>query len=261
MRGRRGFLAAALLWAAGCAERNNGQGTMTDLKKAIDTNEPSAEFSLGKIHWHLMRVPAGEFEMGSPPGEPGRVAGELLPRRVKLTRNFYLGRYEITQAQYHEVMGENPSKFKGDDLPVHEIRYTDALEYCKRLSTIAGAEVTLPTEAQWEYACRAGAPLPELDSIAWYRGNSAGTVHPVGQKAPNAWGLFDMLGNLFEPCIDYIMKPESLPLENPVGQRFPTHGAARGGSWMEPAERCRPGFRIQTDNMFGGIGIRIAINT
>jgi len=232
---------------------------MTDLKKAIESDEPFAEFTLGDVKWELVRILSGEFEMGSATDEPGRVAGEIAPRRVRITK-YYLGKYEATQAQYHKVMAANPSKFQGGDLPVHEIRYSDAVEYCARLSKIAGVPITLPTEAQWEYACRAGAPVPPLDSIAWYRANSGGTVHPVGQKQPNAWGLYDMLGNLYEPCIDYITKPDALPVDDPSGNRFPTHGAARGGAWMEPAERCRPGFRIQTDDMFGGIGIRIAVN-
>jgi formylglycine-generating enzyme required for sulfatase activity len=259
------LLVAVLAYADGGVAGNK---TMADLKAAITADAPTLRFQIGPTAWELVRVPAGDFTMGTPPNEPGREDGELPPRRVTITKAFYIGRYETTQAQYQAVMHENPSEFKGDDLAIDQVRYSEALEYCRRLSDLTGVNVTLPTEAQWEYACRAGTNTPyysgategDLNRAGWYRANSGKTVHKIGQKEPNAWGIYDMHGNLYEPSLDYIVSFDDLSTTNPEGKRFATHGAARGGAWMEPPDRCRAGSRIQTNDMFGGMGIRIVIN-
>ena len=240
---------------------------MADLRKSIAAAEPELHFSFANATWVLRRIPAGKFVMGTPLDELGREDGEMTPREVTISKPFYIAKYETTQKQYAAVMGTNPSKFSGEDLPVDQIRYADALEYCRKLSDITGVKVTLPSEAQWEYAARAGTALPyysgpkesDLQRIAWYRANSGNTPHAVGAKEPNAWGLYDMLGNVYEPCIDYILSFDKLTSVDPVGVHFLTHGAARGGAWMQSAQRLRVGSRIQTDDMFGGLGIRIVI--
>jgi len=240
---------------------------MADLKEMIRDHARSLQFRYGPADWELIRIDPGHFTFGAPEDEPGWEDGDVPPMRVTITKPFYLGKYQITQAQYRAIMGTNPARFKGEEVAVDQITYSSALSFCRRLGKLLGVDITLPTEAQWEYACRAGTQTPyysgttehDLDRVAWYRGNSGRAVHRVGGKIPNAWGLYDMLGNLYEPCIDYITNASKLDLEDPEGPHRTTHGAARGGAWTEPAERCRAATRIVTDDMFGALGLRIAI--
>lgn len=129
---------------------------------------------------------------------------------VQIQREFYLGATEVTQKQWKAVMRANPSRFKGDDLPVENVSWDDVIEFCKKLSQKEAKKYRLPTEAEWEYACRAGTEMrfstgddeEELKKAGWFNGNSDKKTHPVGQKAPNAWGLYDMHGNVMEWCRD-----------------------------------------------------------
>ncbi|MCD6405841.1 MAG: SUMF1/EgtB/PvdO family nonheme iron enzyme, partial [Planctomycetes bacterium] len=149
----------------------------------------------------MVFIPAGEFMMGSPSGESGRKSNEKQ-HRVMITKAFYLGKYEVTQGQWQKVMGSNPSWFKGDRNPVECLSWND----CRKF--VGKAVLRLPTEAEWEYACRAGSNTrfsfsdsdSQLGSYAWYGGNSGSKTHPVGGKRPNGWGLYDMHGNVYEWC-------------------------------------------------------------
>jgi formylglycine-generating enzyme required for sulfatase activity len=243
---------------------------MTDLRRVIDGGEAELNFRFGPSIWEFVRVSPGEFLMGSSAADDAdREEGEMSAKQVRITRPFYLAKYQVTQAQYQSVMHSNPSDFHGDDLAIDQVTYVNALEFCRRMSSVAGVPVTLPTEAQWEYACRAGTTtryysgnsISDLDRIAWFRGNSENRIHPVGKKEPNAWGLYDMLGNVYEPCLDYIHSFENLASNDPQGQRFADHGAARGGAWMEEPRHCRATSRIQTHDMFGGMGLRLVITS
>jgi formylglycine-generating enzyme required for sulfatase activity len=186
---------------------------------------------------------------------------------MQITRAFYLGTYQVTQLQWRYIMGSNPSRFEGDDLPVGSVKFGAARELCARLSAALSVNVTLPTEAQWEYACRAGTNTrfysgdaeSDLDRVGWYRENSHETVHPVGHKQPNAWGLYDMLGNLYEPCIDCIRSFARLNDRDPEGPRDETYGAMRGGFYIESAYRCQVYSRSRTNDNFAGMGVRLAI--
>jgi len=161
------------------------------------------------INIPLVEVPAGEFLMGSPEDEPGRWGDEGPQHRVKLD-SFAMGVTLITQAQWEAVMGSNPSHFKGENNPVECISWEDAMEFCKRLSELTGDTYTLPTEEQWEYAARAGTngrfyfgnDESKLKDHAWYCDNSENKTHPVAQLLPNPWGFFDILGNVWEWCLD-----------------------------------------------------------
>ncbi|MBO4796987.1 MAG: formylglycine-generating enzyme family protein, partial [Verrucomicrobia bacterium] len=171
----------------------------------------------GTVNLDLNWIKPGTFMMGSPKGELGRFIDEAQ-HQVTLTRGYWMGKYEVTQAQYEAIMGKNPSHFKGADLPVEQVTWNNAMTFCAKLTEQEraagrlpeGYEYTLPTESQWEYACRAGTVLalnngknlsneeqcPAMDGVGWYVGNSDGMTHPVGQKQPNARGLYDMHGNV-----------------------------------------------------------------
>ena len=238
-----------------------------DLQGSIAAAAREVRIKLGPIHLELVRIPAGIFEIGSNAQETGHQADESPVRKVRISSPFYLGRYEITQAQYQAVMGAVPSRFRGDKLAQDEVIFANALEFCRRLSKMTDIVIELPTEAQWEYAARAGTRTPfysgvssaDLDKIAWYSQNSGGTVHEVGLKQPNAFGLFDMIGNVWELTADFLGAYSDIPDRDPVGE-LNRRGALRGGGWDTRPEDTRAARRMLSDPMFGGSGFRIAIN-
>ena len=197
--------------------------------------------------------PAGAFTMGSPKSEDGRDNDETQ-HKVTLTKGFWMLETEVTQKQWKAVMGSNPDcKFKGDNLPVENVSWTDCQEFCKKCAQL-GFPVQLPTEAQWEYACRAGttgAYAGNLDEMAWYgyysnpKGTSKeATTHPVGTKKPNAWGLYDMHGNVWEWCQDWYAKEyPSGSVTDPTGPSSGSYRVVRGGGWHSDARRCRSANR------------------
>jgi formylglycine-generating enzyme required for sulfatase activity len=190
---------------------------------------------------------------------------------VTLTKGYHLGATEVTQAQWESVMGSNPSKFKGRDLPVENVSWDDAMAYCRKLTEreraagrlAAGYAYTLPTEAQWEYAYRAGttgAYAGDLGSMAWYGENSGNKTHAVATKRANAWGLYDMHGNVWEWCSDWYGSYASGRVVDPTGARSGTGRIARGGSWFNDASYCRSALRSRDspDYRINGLGFRLA---
>jgi formylglycine-generating enzyme required for sulfatase activity len=165
-----------------------------------------------------------------------------------------MGKYEVTQAQWEAVMGTNPSQFKGNsNRPVEEVSWKDVQEFVKRLNEQEGWEVChLLTEAQWEYAARAGTKTEwydnDLDAIAWYRENSGGETHEVGQKRPNAWGLYDMLGNVWEWVQDWYDEDyyQYSPPVDPQGPDAGAHRVSRGGGWNNDAQNVRAAYRYSS---------------
>ncbi len=193
--------------------------------------------------------------MGSPDSDFDAVSAEKPQHQVKVN-SFAIGKYPVTQAQYEAVMGKNPSRFQNNPQnPVEKVSWNDAQAFCQKLSQITGKTYGLPTEAEWEYACRAGTTTRyyfgdnanQLGDYAWYDGNSRYKTHPVGDKKPNAWGLYDMIGNVCEWCEDNWH-------DNYIG--VPTDGSAwiknnndndyrilRGGSWFSYPHSCRSAYR------------------
>ncbi len=174
------------------------------------TKNPPKELAVdlgGGVKLEMVLIPAGEFMMGSRAADKGTSNGEKPQHRVRITKPFYLGKYPVTQEQWQAVMGDNPSHFKVPKNPVEEVSWDDCLQFLRRVNEkVGGGKFRFPTEAQWEYACRAGSTThycfgdedSGLSEYAWYAANSGGTPHPVGEKKPNAWGLYDMHGNIWQ---------------------------------------------------------------
>ena len=207
------------------------------------------------VGMRLLRLPRGEVMMGSPAYEVGRDAGERQ-RRTRIERDFLMSATEVTQKQYAAVMGQLPAEQTdtGDEMPVHSVTWTEAVEFCRRLSEREKRQYRLPREAEWEYACRAAphAMLPfagtgQLESMGWYKGNSDGRLHGVGTKQPNGWGLYDMHGNVSEWCED-----SYLPGGDPTGPDLPILPGGplrllRGGCFLSPDTQCRSAARLFRD--------------
>jgi formylglycine-generating enzyme required for sulfatase activity len=228
------------------------------------------------VKLELVLIPAGRFRMGSSAKEKNRIENEAQ-HWVAITRPFYLGKYEVTQEVWEKVMGTNPGYFKGARNPVENVSWDDCQEFLKKLNALTpapspsgrgdGVRVRLPTEAEWEWACRAGARFYSgydegtLGDYAWFSANSGNTTHPVGTRKPNAWGLYDCHGNVWEWCgdwygADYYAKS---PRYDPTGPVTGTLRVLRGGSWDYDAWDCRSAYRIghRADYRDGNFGFRV----
>ena len=206
-----------------------------------------AEVDIEGITLRLRYIEPGTFWMGSPEDEKGRWGDEGPRHQVTLTEGYWMAEMPTTQALWRAVSGESPSEFKGDDRPVEQVSWEDITAFIEKLNaTRPGLELCLPTEAQWEYACRAGSEASrygDLDAVAWYDDNSGGQTQPVGEKQPNAWGLHDMLGNVWEWCHDWDGPYDSGHAYDPIGPHGGTVRVLRGGSWYGPARLVRAACR------------------
>ena len=224
--------------------------------------------SADSIGMEFKLIPAGTFTMGDASGDD-----DETPHEVTLTKPFKMGVHEVTQAQYEQVMGVNPSEYKGANNPVEMVSWEDAVEFCRRLSELpaekaAGNVYRLPTEAEWEYACRAGTTTKfsfgddesDFGEYGWYRENSGRTTHPVGSKLPNAWGLYDMHGNVWEWCQDWYGDYPSGSVTDPSGATSSSYRVLRGGGWDYSADGCRSAYRgrgLPSFRDYGRLGFRV----
>lgn len=219
----------------------------------------------GGVSMEFVLIPAGTFRMGS---EKGR-ADERPVHPVTISRPFLLGTCEVSQEQWQAVMGTNPASHTAAKNPVENVSWYDAKVFLKKLSDRSpGGGFRLPTEAEWEYACRAGSTTeysfgddPEqLSKYGWYDANSGRATHPVGQKKPNAWGLFDMHGNVWEWCSDYRGDYPTNAIADPIGGKDPHFVQMRGGSAMYIARNCRSANRHTSGppSRHDFIGLRVA---
>lgn len=218
---------------------------------------------------NFVEIPAGVFIMGSPSSEKGHSYSESPQHKITLN-SYYMMTTEVTQAQWKAVMGNNPSKYKGNDRPIERVSWNDVQEFIRKLNDRdPGKGYRLPTEAEWEYACRAGTISSyysgekqfTLYRVGWYRNNSGGRTHQVGQKLPNAWGLYDMHGNVWEWCADtYHEDYNGAPTDGSAWlDPFSTTRVLRGGSWYRFSKSCRSANRSKSEQMRKGseIGFRL----
>ena len=192
----------------------------------------------------------GAFMMGSPATEAGRFEDEAI-HPVKLTKGFWLGKYEVTQAQWESVMGESRSRFKGADRPVDSVSWDDCQRFIRKANVALGGVARLPTEAEWEYACRAGSGAAisgngHLGDMAWYDGNSDSRTHDVGKNQANAWGFYDMHGNVLEWCFDWFAKTDGQAVD-PKGPPNGSFKVLRGGCWFFYERDCRSAYRLKRE--------------
>ncbi len=241
---------AVILLVVFVREQTRFSARMAELKKATAAFESHNASQI--ISEMMVKCPAGEFIMGSPFGEIGRREDEVQ-HRVIFSKDFYISKYPITQMIYRTIMGDNPSRYKDDSCPVDSVNWFKAKEFCKKLNDLTADtrpdeyEFDLPTEAQWEYACRAGTSSSlnsgkeitvkngscyNLEEVAWYENNSGGKPHPVGLKLPNAWGIYDMHGNVWEWCRDYYGPYQTENAVDPEGPDTGYFRSDRGGSWI-----------------------------
>jgi len=211
----------------------------------------------------LILIPAGQFLMGD--------GGRGGTHAVTISRPYLIGATDVTQAQWMAVMGDNPSHFKGDDnRPVERVNWEEAMKFGKKLTEQAAGHLplgyifTLPTSAQWEYACRAGTTGDYAGNIAemgWYDTNADSTTHPVAQKKPNPWGLYDVHGNVWQWVSDWYGNVPNGPEIDPTGPATGSNRVWRGGSWEEGAEYCKSSSRVGDDHLsrFPNLGLRIAL--
>jgi len=223
-----------------------------------DLVQPSFTINLENAALKMAWVSLGVFSMGSPPTEQGRSDDEVQ-HKVAITEGFWLGETPVTQSQWQAVMGDNPSRFKGANRPVEYISWEDAQRFIAALNEREGREVyRLPTEAEWEYACRAGTTGPyagDLNDMGWYDENSGGETRDVAQKQPNAWGLYDMHGNVWEWCSDWYGAYSGQDETDPRGPSSGSFRVVRGGSWSHWAGYCRSAFRDGSGPGYRGDGL------
>jgi len=227
----------------------------------------------GAISITFVKIAAGQFSMGSELGLPFAPEGPV--HRVIFPTGFLIGKFPITQEQFLAVMQENPSRFADcPTAPVDSVSWQDANQFCENLSALLARQVRLPTEAEWEYACRAGttmayhfgADAKVLPDYAWFELNGSESTHPVGLKKPNTWGLHDMIGNVWEWCEDvwhgdYVGAPQNGTAWT-ANQDKQDRRSVRGGAWNMDAFRCRSSYRSYDwkDAANDHLGFRIVVN-
>ena len=240
------------------------------LKENLQITLPTTGFP-----FDLIQVEGGRFMMG---GQDEEASDDEKPVHEVSLADFYLGKYPVTQGLWKAVMGEenNPSNFKGDNRPVERVSWNDVQDFLKKLNELTGQSFRLPSEAEWDYAARGGkqsqghkyAGSPILKEVGWFSGNSYGETKPVGMKAPNELGLYDMSGNVWEWCEDWYSREyydeckKQGTVNNPLGPERGGHRVIRGGSWYFDPQYCRVAARYFGDptNRSDDVGFRLALS-
>ena len=260
---------------------NDGRVDIGDLADTIDATIQAAPWDgvqeVKGVTFKMIPVKGGTFTMGSPNTEMGRGTNEGPQHEVTISRDYYIGETQVTQALWIAVMGVNPSSHKGNqDLPVETVTWNDCQQFIAKLNEMTGKKFRLPTEAEWEYAARGGIlskgyMFPGCSSpqeggkpkeFIWYTSNSDGTTQPVAQKLPNELGIYDMGGNVFEWVSDFYKAYSSEPAIDPTGPASGSMHVYRGGAYNRPVNECRCAYRYMGVQTFkaGHVGLRLALD-
>ena len=218
----------------------------------------------------MVKVEAGTFMMGATSEMKDPYSDEEPVHQVTLTNDYYMGKYEVTQALWQAVMGSNPSEYKGDNFPVETVSWNDCQKFISKLNSLTGRMFRLPTEAEWEYAARGGkesrgyqySGSSNISDVAWYDENSGSKTHPVGTKQANELGIYDMTGNVWEWCSDWYSSYSSSSQTNPTGSDSGSARVSRGGGWFNDASYCRLSVRFYytPDFRLDNLGLRLALS-
>ena len=226
-------------------------------------------FYANGVSFEMVEVRGGTFRMGATSEQGSDAWDNEKPVHSVTLNSYYIGKTEVTQALWKAVMGSNPSRFKGDDLPVDNVSWNDCQEFIRKLNSMTGQNFRLPTEAEWEFACRGGnnsrgykySGSNYIDNVAWYRDNSGFKTHPVATKSPNELGIYDMSGNVNEWCNDWYGGYTSGRQTNPKGPYDGSYRVFRGGSWINYARYCRSSDRnyLNPSDRDYKLGLRLAL--
>jgi formylglycine-generating enzyme required for sulfatase activity len=262
-------VAVGAVFALGCGG-GGGKEEGGGIKSVSAKKTKRADFKDDKTGIEMVFVKGGAFKMGCT-DEQKECDDDEKPVHSVTLGDFLIGKYEVTQKQWFQVMESNPSGGEeGEGLPVNNVSWNDVQEFIKRLNTMTGREYRLPTEAEWEFAARGGikskgnvfAGSNNPDDVAWYKNNSGGKTHPIGTKAPNELGLYDMSGNVWEWVSDWKDKYSSFDIADPKGPVSGSSRVFRGGGWSGGALVCRVSFRnyYYPDIRRDGLGFRLALS-
>lgn len=245
------------------------EGAILSENNTLSQQISSKTYTANGVSFDMMKVEAGTFTMGatSEMKDPSDI--EKPTHQVTLTNDYYIGKTEVTQALWRAVMGNNPSEFKGDNLPVESVSWNDCQKFISKLNSMTGQNFRLPTEAEWEFAARGGnysnhyqySGSNKLGDVAWYDGNSGSKTHAVATKQPNELGLYDMNGNVCEWCSDWLDDYSSSSQTNPTGPSSNYYRVLRGGSRYNDAMACRSSYRFgsEPDFSLSAHGLRLVL--
>ena len=236
----------------------------------LEPNPDAIPITVNGVTFNMIKVDGGTFTMGGTSEMGTPYPDEKPTHQVTLSSSYYIGETEVTQALWKAVMGKNPSKFNGDNLPVEKVSWKDCQKFIEKLNSLTGKRFRLPTEAEWEFAARGGnkSNLTQysgggnIDDVAWYYGISGDKTHPVKTKKANELGIYDMSGNVWEWCQDWWGSYGSSEQTNPKGPDRGSHRVYRGGSWDNGARYCRSSIRgnDSPDNRSSFLGFRLALS-
>lgn len=236
---------------------------------ATKASYSNGTLTVNGIKYNMVWVDGGTFRMGATSEQGSDANDRERPVHSVTLSGYYIGKTEVTQALWKAVMGSNPSEFKGDNRPVESVSWDDCQAFIRKLNALTGQNFRLPTEAEWEFACRGGnnsrgykySGSNYIDNVAWHDGNFGDKTHPVATKSPNELGIYDMSGNVWEWCADWYGDYSSGRQTNPKGPYDGSYRVCRGGGWINYARYCRSSFRnddFPAARLYG-LGLRLAL--